>query len=199
MHQVFISDGIVLGKRALGESNTRIAVLTRELGLVKVHARSTRVEKSKLRYGLEVMTRARFTFVKGRHEWRLTGVSETSRDLIGTTIARRAAAGRIVKLLLRLIRGEEVTPVLYETVQMGLSSLAHLPMKTGVEVDTAAQSIETVLVLRILSHLGYLPSTPELRPFVEQDFFSIEMAEEVQKSRALLMRAINESLTATGL
>ena len=193
MHRLYVTDGIVLGKRARGESGLFVAILTRELGLVKARVQSARAEKSKLRYGLELLTTARFTFVKGRHEWHLTGTEKVSRSLFSSLAGERQRAGRITKLLLRLIHGEERSAGLYKTVEEGLSSLVQVKEKK------TAENIETLLVLRILSHLGYLPDTPALRPFVEADFFSLKMAEEAEKSRALLVRAINDSLSATGL
>ena len=68
----------------------------------------------------------------------------------------------------------------------------------GAPTATDAEAIETVLVLRVLSHLGYLPRTEALSQFIEGEY-SIELSAEALKSRALLVRAINESLTATGL
>ena len=62
-----------------------------------------------------------------------------------------------------------------------------------------AAGIECILVLRILSHLGYLPHTAALAPFVEGDFASAELAMQAQASRAFLIRTINESLMQSGL
>ncbi|HVV38729.1 MAG TPA: DNA repair protein RecO [Candidatus Paceibacterota bacterium] len=194
MHKLFVSDGVVLGKKGLGEANTLVAILTRELGLVKAVARSARREASKLRYSIEPLSSGTYSFIRGKNEWKLTGavgaVDEWRAGDISTE--KRQAAGRIVRLLMRLIHGEEYNTALYETVAEGLSALSRSQGAT-------VQSIETVLVLRIVSHLGYLPQTPELQPFIEQDFFSIELQAEAEASRALLLKAINDSLTATGL
>lgn len=201
MHTIFVTEGIVLGKRGVGEANTLVSLLTEELGLVRASARSARLQKSKLRYGLEPLTRARYSLVRGKHEWKLTGVERVSQlfssigDTGGTPASLklcRARAGKITKLLLRLIHGEEPVPALYKTVVEGLSAIAHAPAASD------AEAIETVLVLRVLAHLGYLPRTQALEPFIEGGY-SIELSAEALKSRALLIRAINESLTATGL
>ena len=197
MHKLFVSEGIVLGKRGLGEANTLIAILTRELGLVKAVARSARRETSKLRYSIEPLSRGTYSFIRGKHEWKLTGAVGVSRDfaisaLLETNSSNMQAVGRIARLLLRLIHGEEYSGALYDTVAEGLSAL----MKAAPQ---QIEHIETVLVLRILSHLGYLPQTPELQPFIDQDFFSLELQSEVAASRVLLLKAINESLGATGL
>ena len=116
MHQIHVTDGVVLGKRERGEASTVVAIFTRELGLVRARAQSARVEKSKLRYGLEQLNRGRYSFVKGKHEWRLVGVEEVSRALLAPTIAERRVAGRIAKLLLRLMPGQGPEAALFDTV-----------------------------------------------------------------------------------
>ncbi len=193
MYELKICEGVVLSKRGVGEANVLVSILTRDLGLVRALARSARAETSKLRYGLEPLSRARFSFVRGKHEWKLTGVEGVSRANLSSTAAQARRAGRIAKLLLRLIHGEEVEATLYESVAMGLEALSRA------QVEEDAESIESVLVLKILYHLGYLPHTKELRSFIDADFFSLELAAEAAASRRLLMRAINESLHATGL
>jgi len=193
MHRIFVTQGIVLSKRSLGEAHTLVSVLTQEHGLLRAKATSTRAEASKLRYGIEPMTFARFSFVQGKYEWKLTGVEDISRALVSPYARNRIASGRIAKLLQRLIRGEEEGRALFDTVREGLLLLAQA------ELPEAAASIECVLVLRMLSHLGYLPHTPTLAPFVEGDFSSAEMAVQAHASRAFLIRTINESLMQTGL
>lgn len=192
MHKLFVSEGIVLGKRGAGEANTLVAILTHEYGLLRASARAARREDSKLRYGLESLSSGTFSFIRGKHEWKLTGMQHVSHKLIAKNTKGRQAAGRVARLLLRLIHGEEHSSALYTTVREGLEAL------TKVEPEHI-ENIEVVLVLRILSHLGYLPHTPELEPFIEKDFFSLELASEIKRSRALVVRAINDSLGATGL
>ena len=192
MHAIVTSEGVVLSKRGVGEANTLIAVLTREKGLLRIAARSSRFEKSKLRYGLEPLTRARFALVRGRHEWKLTGVDAVSRDFMSPQAINRRAAGRVARLLLRLIHGEEAVPALYDTALRGFAYLA--------EADAAdMQNRECVLVLRILAHLGYVPNTADTAPFLHDEPLSPELAVLVASVRPTLIRIINESLSATGL
>lgn len=200
MHEKYITEGVVLGKRSVGEANTLVFILTRELGLVRAKATSSRREVSKLRYGLEALSRGRYTFVRGKAEWRLTGVDEVSREFLGTTPAQSKRLGQVSRLLMRLVLSAEHTPELYKTVCGGFESLAH----TEGHLDSSRQgeladSVECVLVLRILAHLGYLPELPALAPFVEDDKFSPELALQASASRKLLIRLINNSLQATGL
>ena len=191
MHEKYITEGIVLGKRGVGEANTLVFILTELQGLVRAKATSARREASKLRYGLEPLSRGRYTFVRGKSEWRLTGADEVSREYISTTTAQRKRLGQVSRLLLRLVQGQEHTPELYKTVREGFMMLAH--------TEQNADSIECVLVLRMLAHLGYLPELPALAPFVESDRFSPELVLQAAASRKLLIKLINESLQATGL
>lgn len=199
MHKIHVTDGVVLGKRGAGEANTLVSILTADLGLVRASARSARVEQSKLRYGLETLTHARYALVRGKYEWKLTGVDEVSHPLSGGDATgqgegrdRRVRSGKIAKLLLRLVNGEEPVPALYKTVVEGLRAIA------GAQTAADAEAVEVVLVLRIVAHLGYLPHTQALSQFIEGEY-SVELSAQALKSRTLLVRAINESLIATGL
>lgn len=188
MHEVHAYEGIVLAKRPRREADLLVDVLT-PMGLLRAVARSARVEKSKLRYGLEPLSRGRYSFVRGRIEWRLTGAVEVSRAYLQAATPARAALARVCRLLSRLVAGTEPSPELFSTVSEGFDAItvAHSP-----------EALEVVLVLRALSCLGYLPETEALAPFVQGEF-SIELSAKALESRALLVRTINESLRATGL
>lgn len=184
MHKIHITEGLVLRKRGVGEANTLVWVLT-PLGLIRASARSTRVSQSKLRYGLEPLTIGRFAFVRGKSEWRLTSVVAEERLKPSTSI------GRVSQLVLRLVQGEEANETLFKTVTHGLRALEQV-------TPADAEAIEIVLVLRILSHLGYLPHTEALQQFIDSDF-SLELSAKALQSRSLLIKAINSSLESTGL
>lgn len=191
MHEKYITEGIVLGKRAAGEAHTLAFVMTEELGLVRGKAISARREASKLRYGLEPLSMGRYSFVKGKQEWRLTGVDDVSRELMAATPSQRRRLGQVSRLLMRLVLGSQHSPELYRLVREGFRTLAH--------AEKDADSIECVLVLRILAQLGYLPELPALKPFVASDAFTPELAAEAAASRNVLIKLINDSLQATGL
>ncbi len=192
MHDIVASEGIVLAKRGRGEANTSVVLLTKEFGVIRGSARSARLERSKLRYGLETLTAGTFSLLRGKHEWKLTGAQHISHAYVGDTRASRACAGRIARLLLRLIHGEERVPMLYENVTNGLRYVAGAP-------DADIELIECVLVLRILSILGYVEQRPALTPFLEGSEFSHELIAAVRQSKPVVIRAINASLAETGL
>ncbi len=185
MHKIHTTEGLVLRKRAVGEANVLVSLLTPDLGLLRASARSTRVSQSKLRYGLETLTLGRYAFVRGKYEWRLTSALAEER------LRPSAAIGRVTQLVLRLVQGEEPNPKLFKTVIEGLKLLADTPPKES-------EAIEIVLVLRIVAELGYLPHSEALAQFVENDF-SIELSAKALESRSLLIKAINSSLESTGL
>jgi DNA repair protein RecO len=193
MHKKLSTEGLVLGKRGQGEADTSVVLFTKDFGLVRAVARSARREHSKLRYGLEPLTVARFSLIRGKLQWRLVGTDDISRTLLAAPAAHRHALGRISRLLLRLIHGEEINVALYSDVVEGFSSLAN----THSEADAA--SIECITVLRILSQLGYLSNTKEVAHFLEGDLSSLELASKAALQRASLVRLINDSLSASGL
>lgn len=192
MYTILATNALVLAKRGVGESGTLVSLFTRERGLLRAMARNARAEHSKLRYVLEPCTAGRFSLVEGAHEWRVTGASHV-RSLLPEGLAQRRITGRVQKLLLRLIAGEEAHPELFDVVTEGLEALCK------VESEEAAQGVECTLILRSLYALGYLPRTEELAPFLDKDFFDVTLTEEVSRSRKRLVRAINDSLQATGL
>lgn len=192
MHDIHASEGIVLAKRGRGEANTSVVLLTEKFGVIRASARSARLERSKLRYGLETLTSGTFSLLRGKHEWKLTGAQHISHGYLGGSRPARTAAGRIARLLLRLIQGEEAVPSLYETTTAGLAYLAHAD-------DARIEAVECLLVLRILSLLGYVERRAVLMPFLDNSEFSEAMIAKAHESKQTLIRAINQSLGETGL
>jgi DNA repair protein RecO len=192
MHDIVTTEGLVLAKRTAGEANTRIVLLTQNLGVVRASARSARLERSKLRYGLETLTHGRFALVRGKYDWKLTGTQELTRSFLSEHLKGRRASGRVVRLLLRLIQGEGDVQALYDIAARGLEYLARAPEE---DVD----HIECVLVLRILAELGYVEQGSRIQPFISSSEFTPELLAQARASRPVLVRAINESLSATGL
>ncbi|MBY0472840.1 DNA repair protein RecO [Patescibacteria group bacterium] len=193
MHDVIATRGIVLSKRTVGEANTLVSILTEDLGVVRASARSARLERSKLRYGLETLTQGRFSLVRGKYEWKLTGTQELSRPFLHTSVAQRKTAGKVSRLLIRLIQGEEPVPELFDIVSRGF---AYITQETDEET---LPYIEAVLVLRIIARLGYVEEKQELAIFLDSHTFSPSLIERAKKNRPLLIRSINISLAETGL
>lgn len=193
MHEVVTTRGIVLGKRTVGEANTLVSILTEDLGVIRASARSARLEKSKLRYGLESLTFGRFSLVRGKYDWKMTGVQELARPFMNGTLSQRKTAGKIGRLLLRLIQGEEPIKKLFTVVFDGLTYIAKE------QDEHTLPYVEAVLVLRILAELGYVEERKGLSVFLETHEFSESVTEQAKNSRSVLIRTINASLAETGL
>jgi DNA repair protein RecO len=191
-HKIVITDAVVLGKRGAGEAHTVVALLTREEGLIRARAISARLPKSKLKGGLEPLTIARFSLVRGRLEWKVVGVERISRELMVATPAARASAGRAARLLLRLVAGEEASSELFDTVVHGFAMLARATDRTEIE------NLECMLVLRVLWHLGYVANVAPVEQFLAGEL-THSLVQDMATIRPLLIRTINESLEATGL
>lgn len=192
MHDIVATEGLVLAKRGRGEANTSVVLLTEKLGVIRASARSGRLERSKLRYGLETLTSGTFSFVRGKHDWKLTGTGHLSRHCVGRGRLARAAAGRIARLLLRLIQGEEPVPRIYAGVRAGLVYIA-------IADERDIELAECLTVLRILSELGYVHGGKALEPFLVTSDVTDELVGQVRISKQTLIRAINASLSETGL
>jgi DNA repair protein RecO len=192
MHSIHTVEGIVLSKRGVGEANSAVALLTREFGLLRASARSARLERSKLRYGLEPFSFGSYSLVRGAYDWKLTGVQDVEHLAHGASLAKRRAAGRVARLLLRLIQGEDTVAEVYATVEVGLRALFAAQ-------ESDIEQVEWLLVLRVLSCLGYVEEKGDVRMFVSSMDFSPEVIMRARAARPVLIRAINESLAATGL
>jgi len=192
MTRMVITRGVVLGKRSVGEANSLVFILTEKCGVVRALARSSRYERSKLRYGLEPLTYARFSLVRGKHEWKITGVVEAEK-VFAKTPSSRLAMGRIARLLMRLIQGEDAAPALFVCVLDGLQ------MVGGMTLTEDRAGAESVVVLRILHLLGYVSASPDFIPYLSVSSLDRDVVTRAMENRSLLVRAINSSLSATGL
>lgn len=190
MHKIQVTHGLVLRKRGVGESNTQVALLTEELGLLYASARSARKEVSKLRYGLETLTTARYSLLRGRNEWKLVGVESVER--LGAEPSRARQQASVARLLLRLVRGEEQSLELYTLALEGLRALGNTSS------DEDAEALECILVLQLLAALGYVPQTLDSAWCITNGYTQESIA-RAREERRTLVRIINESLRVSGL
>ena len=195
MYHLYHTDALILGSEQEGEGSRRFALLTRDLGLISAFATSVREERSKLRYGLLDLSFAVFTLVRGRESWRIVGaileknLVKDFQDMPETILL----CARIVRLLRRLVTGEEKNERLFEVVREAVASLHATPR-------LAVAEVEIVLVLRILYLLGYLAPRNEFRAALSDiGRFDSELLSEVRRFRLLALAQINHSLRESHL
>lgn len=197
MYHLYHTPAFVLGATHFGEANKRFTLFTQEFGLITASAKSVRAERSKLRYGLQDLSYAEVTLVRGHEAWKMTNAvrHENLFEVFQNASQGWQMYARIFRLLERLLAGEEKNAELFEIVRGGFFFLKDLP-----PASRPVKEVEIVLVLRVLFLLGYLPLRREFEPFLSLPFFWEEaLVRQVSLCRSLALREINRSLQASQL
>ena len=152
-YHVYTTRGIILAQYPTGESDRIYRIMTRDFGMVHARALGVRKENSKLRGSLEPVSLSIVSLVRGKEYWRLTSAEFT----------KKIKKSQPLLLLEKLVVGEVPQAELFDDVEKHLDSA------------------ETVLVSRILYHLGYLKES------------------DLVLEESNLIRAINEGIEASHL
>jgi len=179
-YHIYTTEAWILGGSDTGEANRYLEIFTKDLGLLRAHAQGARYLKSKQRYNLQNFSSAKVSLVRGREIWRLTSASTNlhARDLMKDT-AKFQLVTRVFSLLKRLVKGEEKDEGLYRDIDGSINFLI------GSDFDAESfKNFETVLVLRILSRLGYISEDKDLDGrlfFSDWDIESLVLPGELRK------------------
>lgn len=188
--RIYTTEALVLSRTGVSETSLLVSLFAREFGRIEARAQGARLSGSKLRFGLEPLTLARFALVRGRGGWKVVGTETLTR--IGGTPAATRILGKILVLLQRLTPPHEPVPALYDMVKADLSFIQ------GVVSEEVRKSAECIAVLHILSALGYLPHHAETEPFDGKEATE-ELALLMKPVRSRAVALINTSLSASGL
>lgn len=195
-HHIYHTKGFVLGSAVSGESNRLFRILTKELGFVRASAQGIRFLKSKLRYSLHDFSYCDLSLVRGKEMWRVTGAVKTENifEVLRNEPQTFAVFSRVFALLERLLSGEEKNEQLFAYLEEAV--LFSLSGKLSKEM---VRNFEYVLVLRILSCLGYLGSSADFEIFTESPYWSGEMLLKVNSVFPKVLGEINRSLRESQL
>lgn len=196
MHYIYHTSGFILGSSASGEANRSFRVFTKDLGLIKASAQGVRYLKSKLRYSLHDFSFCELSLVRGKEFWRVTGASKNI-DIYEALSGDRemlAVFARVFALLDRLLSGEEKNTSLFEYMDEAVRFA--FSKKQSSEL---VRNFEYILVLRILSSLGYLGTSPDTSPFVGSPFWSDDLLVSMGNLMPRVLKEINESLRESQL
>lgn len=181
-HHVYTTRGIILALRPTRESDKTVAVLTRDLGLVRATARGMRGGSSKLAPALLELALVKISLVRGKHSWRVTTVTLLRNFASGLRPRREAlkALARVTSLLLKLVRGEEKHVELYDELESAALTLT--------DSEPPVDVWEVYTVARLLQELGYLreADTPK-------------SLEDALGRKSELITLLNTSIKETGL
>jgi DNA repair protein RecO len=193
MHHKHHTEGLILGSSLSGETGKVFFIFTRDLGLLYASAAGIRKMSSKLRYVLQDFSYVRIDLIKGKDFWRITSASKTNQleEVIKQKDSLKVFA-RIAKLLRRLLPEQEANELLFKEVFIGLSALEKA------KNEEEMFNIEILMVLRVLSNLGYIGENDSFEhliksPFEEELFF------EMSKNKLEAIREINKALKETQL
>lgn len=193
MHHIYHTEGIILSSKKFGEAGKRYWIFTKELGMIRASAQGVLKISSKLRFVLQDFTYVKVDLVQGKDFWRLTSASKTN---LLEDVARRpetfAVFSNISRLLTKLLSGEEKNEDLFLDLISGLTLLekSHTPEEV--------RNIEAVLVLRILSHLGYIGGEDNIQSLLQSSLEEAILA-HMSVGRKAVLSEINRALKATHL
>jgi len=200
MYTIHTTPGFIINSRGTGEAGKLLSVFTRDLGLIRASAQGIRFEKSKLRPFIQDYSLGVFSFVRGKEFWRLTNaqeiidIKEDRFEIQDSRIETRELIARIAFLLGRLLQGEEAHPELFET----LNKLFLFLNSTDLFKEQF-KSLESLIVIRILHHLGYVAIIPDLKSQIESDEITKEILMSIDKNRILVNQHINKALQESHL
>lgn len=177
---------IVLGRFALAEASSSLALLTEEFGLVRARAQGVRKPGAKLANAVQTLSECDVILVRGKDGWRLSGANLVHNRFRALTPSARKRAGRVATLFLRLIRGEASDPTPFVLFSDFLEALPSLS-------EEDADAAETLIALRLLSFLGLA----DLK--LAESGYEPELLSQVREGRRDYILQVNKGLTASGL
>ncbi len=210
MYAIHTTPGFVIESRPSGEAGKLLSIFTRDLGLVWAIAQGIRLEKSKLRYHSQEHSFGEFSFVRGKEFWRLTSAAELndgdqgercvdtvhkSDQKVVTLIRGQELVGRIALLVRRLLQGEEAHPELFTEIESA-AQFARAHDSLSVE---QFQTLESLIVFRILKLLGYIGTDKEIDATFAGAPITIELLDAARAQRKMLNMHINKALKESHL
>lgn len=191
-YQTYTTEAIVCGSFANNTADKSFLLFTKNAGMLYASARSVREERSRQRYALQDFSRITVSLIKGKTGWRIGSV-DTQGNLFGTALTRaaRGSVVRLLKLLRRLLHGEDPHPALYEEIVLALEYLAQsdIPHRS---------TAEEVIQARVLYELGYMSETTPLQPLLVSPLLLV-LAAATAEQLVTLQAATGQALSASQL
>jgi len=193
MHHIYHTEGLILGSKNFKEAGKYYYIFTRDLGMLSVSAQGVRKMSSKLRFVLQDFSYVKIDLVRGKDFWILTSASKTNKlENICKNFEALKIFANIGKLLQRLLVGEEANKELFLDLLNGLTILEKTTDKNDL------RNVEIIVVLRILSNLGYVGNDEILDNIIKSPFED-DLIFKVGKSRLKILSEINKALSETQL
>ncbi|MEW5907968.1 MAG: DNA repair protein RecO [Patescibacteria group bacterium] len=155
-HIIYQTEGIILGRKDFGEADAIITIFTEKFGKINAIAQGVRYLKSKLRYSLDKFSYSRFGLIISKafedSIWRIVDAEEKMplTDLLKEK-ERIKILSRIMKLIDRMVQGEERNDNLWQEIKRVVTALNDQKIS-----QKDLSELEISVVLNILTVLGYL-------------------------------------------
>ena len=192
-HHIYETEAFILFSRGVGEANRLYYLFTPQFGLILALAQGVRKTENKLRHHLTDYSLVRIVLIKGREYWRITG-SETifSSKEIKDQDSRRIIL-RLFAVLRQLLAGPEESHWLFSDLRLVFDYLLG-----GQLSPEQRANLETIFLLRLLNHLGYLPEDKRFDAYVGGPTFSLENLSEFSRWRSAAIPVINSFFSERG-
>lgn len=187
MRHRYNTSAIVLARTPLAEASALLYALTPEFGLIKARAQGVRKPGAKLAPAIQTLTEHDAILVRGKEGWRLSGAVLAEDWFHALSTQKRACAGRIARLLLRLVRGESQGTELFSIFRAFLEALTTL-------TDAEVEHTELLVALHLLRELGLDAGEMPVSNAYDADTMAF-----VSVNRKALITRINHGISASGL
>ena len=187
-HEIYTTKGFIIASENKGESDRILFLFTESFGLIRASAQGSRKLESKLRYALQDFTFGEFSFVRGKHGWRLTSAHALAPSYAVTDYPIKI---KTLRLLKKLSGEDEANELLFSEL------LAAFSFIDAEGITGEDKSVEALLVLKILSSLGYW-GEEKGDTFVQSPFTKASV-DSITAKRKIIIQELNKSLRATQL
>lgn len=195
MYHKYHSRGFVLSHFNVGEANKAYRIFTRDLGLIIASAQSVRKSHSKLKPSLTDYSFGNFSFIKSKKGWKITdAIQDQNLYFNFSDKSKLHICARFFSLLQKLLPDEEPSPDFFEAFAEDIQFL----LKNNFS-ETALKNFECLVILKILSFLGYLDKTGPWQPYLEAKHTDPEFVENFSPFRGLAIKEINRSFKESQL
>lgn len=158
MHEIHHTEGFILSVNDAGEANSLFHIFTKDLGRITATAQSLRREQSKLRGHLALYAHVALDVVQGKSVWRIIAARSLADLPFSLLLPVKRLYGRTLEALDRLCQGEEP----HEALFMHVAEFAALIRERALS-EAERKFLDTISVVRMLSHLGYLEQDSEVQ------------------------------------
>jgi recombinational DNA repair protein (RecF pathway) len=190
MRHKYHTKAFVLARYPNGEDSLAVSLLTTDFGLITARAQGIRKRGAKNAASLQTLSSVDIGLVRGKDAWRVaSGILERA-WFSELTAPARERAGRVMALILRLVRGEAPDPAIHRIFETFLTALATEPA----ELHDAAEVLTALRLLRILGlDAGDLPGGTKFGGL------SHELLTEATAARSDMVKRVNRGIAASHL